>query len=92
MQAKVHNKLDFPIKVSDVILGAHDTKIIDLPNGFKYSKNRLSVSYIKTATETEQSVVEDKTVVAEEKAEETKPVVKATPKPKQKRKKRTTKK
>ena len=83
MLAIVHNKLPFPISVAGVSIDAYGTEKVDLPYGFKFNKNRLSVSYIK-ATET---VAEEKpTAIVEPE------VVEDKPKPKtKKRKKRSTK-
>lgn len=86
MLAVVHNKLGFPIVVSDILIKPHGTEKIDLPNGFKYNTNQILVSYIN---EEKQTVVEDEKEVIETIAVE--PVVKEKPKVAKKRKKRSSK-
>ena len=84
MLAVVHNKMPFPVFISNVLIKPHGTEKIDLPDGFKYDLKKLSVSYITNVIE-KNSIESKETVEIEEK-----PVVNK-PKPKRKTRERNVK-
>ena len=51
--AQIHNKHNFPTVVENIYIAPYGTVEMDLPEDYKYNSKKISVTYLKNATDIE---------------------------------------